>query len=809
MDLPIFIAYVISLTLISAQTTNFVDKDSKLVGFGEPQWFKDNIPFVEVPDTQIEEVYYYRFSTHKRHLRYIHPGVGYSVTEFVHNVGYSQKFGTINGAAGHHIYESRWLRNPRYNEDYINFWYRGGSSGNQQYSEWIADASYANFLLTGNKDFITSQQEGLVNNFNGWNDRYEPALDLYFLSPHDDAMEHSASSEQTDDGYHGGLGYRPSFNSEMYANAIAISKIARMNNDTRTADEFEGRAAAIRKGILEYLWDHERTFFYHVFREDNPSYELLDTREEIGFFPWRFGVPNFQESIYERAWEHLFDPQGFNSTYGPTTCEQRSPWFDGNQTAQCCWWNGNSWPYSTGMVINSLASQLRDYGMTNVVNVNTFLEVLYKYAETQYKNDKPFVAECHSPYRKLWVCDSYNHSEHYAHSTYVDNVLGDLLGIVPQPNNTFVINPLIPSSWPYFIVENLLYHGHNITVLYDADGSKYNFTAGMKIFLNGVLAKSQSQLGRMTLDIPAPIVDESYAKNKMENYAANANGFGYPMVEASFTSAWTSVWQVVDGRIFYDYIPSNRWSNFASQNEVDWLSVDFGPGRVKAVDNVKLYVYSDVVTGEGEVDCPTNVTVEILSASGSWTQAQNQVSTPSLCVPNDVLTIHFDSVQTQKVRVTFSRNKEENWFVGITELEIWGPWPWPQVEEKGTYEAEDGYLTNAKIGSSQTASGGSYVGEIDAENASVEFAGVWVDETKEYDVRVYYSNAMVEEATMNVTTNNINRQIASFPHTVNGWGQFDSNTFVTLRIPLQRGNNAIIFKHGSYYAELDKIMLVL
>jgi len=94
--------------------TSFVNKDSKLVNFAEKQWFKDSIPFVEVPDKNIEDVYYYRWSSHKRHLRYLHPGVGYSVTEFVHDVGYGSKFGVINAAGGHQIHESRWLRNQRY-----------------------------------------------------------------------------------------------------------------------------------------------------------------------------------------------------------------------------------------------------------------------------------------------------------------------------------------------------------------------------------------------------------------------------------------------------------------------------------------------------------------------------------------------------------------------------------------------------------------------------------------------------------------------------------------------------------------------
>ncbi len=111
--LLLFISFSL-FNILNCQLTNFVDKDLKLVGFAEKQWFRDNIPFIEVPDKNIEDVYYYRWASHKRHLRYLHPGVGYSVTEFVHDVNYASKFGTINDAAGHHIYESRWLRNPKY-----------------------------------------------------------------------------------------------------------------------------------------------------------------------------------------------------------------------------------------------------------------------------------------------------------------------------------------------------------------------------------------------------------------------------------------------------------------------------------------------------------------------------------------------------------------------------------------------------------------------------------------------------------------------------------------------------------------------
>lgn len=121
----------------------------------------------------------------------------------------------------------------------------------------------------------------------------------------------------------------------------------------------------------------------------------------------------------------------------------------------------------------------------------------------------------------------------------------------------------------------------------------------MKIFVNGDLAAAQNGIGPMEVNIPTSI--NQATTNKLENYAANVNGYGYPMVDASFTSIHASVWHVVDGRIFYDHIPTNRWTNYDSPNVVDWFSLDFGPGRRRTISQIKLYVYSDVATGEGQV----------------------------------------------------------------------------------------------------------------------------------------------------------------------------------------------------------------
>jgi len=83
-----------------------------------------------------------------------------------------------------------------------------------------------------------------------------------------DAQEYSAASVQTKDKFGGGIGYRPSHNSEMYANAIAISEIAKLVNDTKTENDFKARANALREAIITHLWDKERNHFYHVQRYD-------------------------------------------------------------------------------------------------------------------------------------------------------------------------------------------------------------------------------------------------------------------------------------------------------------------------------------------------------------------------------------------------------------------------------------------------------------------------------------------------------------------------------------------------------------
>ena len=50
----------------------------------------------------------------------------------------------------------------------------------------------------------------------------------------------------------------------------------------------------------------------------------------------------------------------------------------------------------------------------------------------------------------------------------------------------FLVNPLIPADkWDWFCLDNVLYHGHNLTILWDKNGDRYHCGKGLRIFVDG------------------------------------------------------------------------------------------------------------------------------------------------------------------------------------------------------------------------------------------------------------------------------------------------------------------------------------
>ena len=107
--------------ILPAFCTSFLNHSHLLGSVEDPGWYEDNVPFVELPDQQIQDVYYYRLQSYREHLFYTSTKHGYISTEFLLPVGYGGPYGGIVAAAGHHMTEGRWLRDVTYGQDLVKY----------------------------------------------------------------------------------------------------------------------------------------------------------------------------------------------------------------------------------------------------------------------------------------------------------------------------------------------------------------------------------------------------------------------------------------------------------------------------------------------------------------------------------------------------------------------------------------------------------------------------------------------------------------------------------------------------------------
>jgi hypothetical protein len=443
----------------------------------DDDWPRHEAPLFECPDTNIQEIYNYRWRLFHKHLK--KTSDGFVVTEFLPPVGWAGKHNTISCAAGHHFREGRWLHDSSYLDDYARFWFRKGGEP-RRYSFWAADSLFAHYLVTGDGALLKELLPDLIHNYQAWEKTHRDESGLYWQIDDRDGMEYSI----------GGSGYRPTINSYQYGDAIAIARTAELAGQPDVADTFRRKAADIKRLVQGRLWDPGAQFFKTLPR--GTGKKLADVREQIGFLPWYFGLP---DPGYESAWKQLTDRAAFSAPFGPTTAERRHPRFMEEQNHDCLW-NGPSWPYATTQTLVALANLLHDYHQDVVVK-DEYFALLQTYARSQHKDGKPWVAENLDPLTGRWIVDQ-PRSADYNHSGYADLVITGLIGLRPRPDDVLEVHPLLPDgAWDYFRLDRVRYHGRWLAVVYDRTGKRYGHGAGLRVFVDGRLLVTGASLGRL------------------------------------------------------------------------------------------------------------------------------------------------------------------------------------------------------------------------------------------------------------------------------------------------------------------------
>lgn len=641
-------------------------------------WYKSNIPFFECPDSEIQTTYYYRWELLTKHLTYGSPNSGYSFTEFIDRPFWSGTYGAISCPAGHQLYEARWLRNNRYSQDYCRYWLKTPGAQPRNYSTWLADSVWATYQIHPNLAFINNLLSSLKTNHEGWEKRFfSPQIGLFWQNGHDDGMEFNINSRQSKDILRGAPAFRPTINSYMYADAIAIAKIAELANDKNTSALFRSKAESIKDNLQKQLWDPKRKFFFPLSQREEEADGFKTNaltltyqtgkyagseygRELIGYIPWQFNLPDANKG-YEVAWKKLLDSEGFKSPFGPSTVERNDPMFLLKKS--CCWWSGQSWPYATSQTLKAMANLLQNYPQS-IVNSSDYFELFKTFAKTHRKNGSPYLAEaCNPDTGSFEGHDAYNHSEHYFHSSFNDLLITGLIGIIPRDDNTLEIKPLAPPSWHYFALSDIPYKDHLINVIWDRDGSRYKKGKGLRLFANGIEIANSANLGPLSAKLP--LLEKNAIKSNLAqiNYAVNNDGDYYPRLDSSFVNPKTPISKLIDGNYWYHISPPNRWTCEGSPNQTDWVSIDLGSKR--KVHSVKLYVLDD---GKN-VTPPSKLTLEHWT-NDAWAILPNQTLSTGKPMGRMANTITFPEMELTKIRITM--HQSENAKAGLSEIEIWG-----------------------------------------------------------------------------------------------------------------------------------------
>ena len=492
-------------------------------------WFDHNIAYFTCSDPLVSKMYYHRWYNIKKNsmdpqlgkLQHKTFAEGRWTADWYANV--------ISYGAGHQIRESRWLRDGSYAWGHVQTWAENprpdgifpshitpkGQQGGQ-YTDWIASTAWDTYLVHPDNGILARVADPLARNAEGWRKVYgwgdTPLLvvDSHWWT----GMEWQPSFFSFA-GYKtgGGVGTDPARMTPLrrvdlaaynFANAQNSAKIYRALGRRDDAARLQKLADTTREALLTQMWNPKTHWFHSLRASDNvPS----PTKEIIALYPFSFDLPTRSQG-YEAVWDVALDPTQFWTPWPLASVSKDCPAYAQNgwpvgPGGSGCMWNGPSWPHANSLVLTAMANTLRHYAPSALTRqkllqlFNTFTRVQYKGRDRRY----PWTGEYYNGDNGEWKTVQRD----YNHSTWVDPLIHDLIGLVARPDNILEIDPLLPKgAWSYFVLDGQAYRGHDVSIAYDAQGGHVapGFQ-GFAVYLDGKPIYHSHRPTRFTYDMAA------------------------------------------------------------------------------------------------------------------------------------------------------------------------------------------------------------------------------------------------------------------------------------------------------------------
>ena len=696
-------------------------------------YWAENLPYIDVPKKAVQKAIDYRWWLERfNSLDANIPGYDYQYPVTIEGVlGYNN---AIILTQPMHLQDTKWLRSPYL--AYGQLLSAGNSSQssafldnpgnrnnwNNHYGQYLAEAGYEAFNVIGGGAELaenlayyfghdaTGQLEHYGNHIEGrdliaYRNNYMTGNDADTISMHAPGT---------------GTWKAHGENAYVWAAADAAAKLYEQLGNTEQAKYYRDLADKIKADVLELMWCEEcQKFETYAVRPTGTQHNanqpnLVKYTESNNYNYFAVGlVPDDAASVtkYKEALKAFSNGKEFPIF----------PFYTANQVHNQEVSGSNNFSNINFTVqLRLYESALRTYDKEQTYITDDMLAMM---AEWMAWNVYPDAGDVRYPNNNEFHNIDGRTYENYYRSWIYHNILGnytylfieDMAGIQPRSDEKIELSP-IDFSYDHFMVNNVRYHGHDLTVVWDKpdDGKTwYNeCPEGYSLYIDGTLAFTLKDLAHVVYDsatkeisfpdgaveivtnnggaaIPTAMntaITEEKVLNMLEKSGVHGmtNLAEDAEVTATFTpdkaraASWAEKHRA-DGsdstsKAVNETVPDPQavvdgttvdmpfWGNYGSVNERDSLTLKLSSKQT--VDMATLYFYNDRQTnGYSE---PSKFTVEYWDGE-AWQAVRQQTRTPSAPRAN-YNAVYFAPVETDQFRFTFT-NKDKG-FTAVTEIQL-------------------------------------------------------------------------------------------------------------------------------------------
>ncbi len=281
-----------------------------------------------------------------------------------------------------------------------------------------------------------------------------------------------------------------------YLNVKGLYKMMEAVGDGE-AVTYKEFADTLAKQINEKAWDDETKFYYDLHHETD---EKALVKNIVGFYPYWAELAD--EDKLDGI-EHLFDKELFNlgalfATTAPD-CPGYSPvgaWRGNLHSRDGCMWNGPSWPYTNGIMLDMLGKQSK---AQNHRYDQRFAEFLRDYSLQHYRMHDitmPYLVEQYHAVTGEPISDEPD----YNHSYYLELLISHVAGLKVEEDR-IVVDPL-HIGLKYFKLANVKVRSRAVTIAYsEKDREDKGLKKGFVVTVDGEIVARNDILCRVEIDL--------------------------------------------------------------------------------------------------------------------------------------------------------------------------------------------------------------------------------------------------------------------------------------------------------------------